>query len=393
MTVKRTPVESLRRMHRGLVLRLLRDRGPRPRADLARELNLSATTMTKVVGQLLDEGVIGEAPAAAEGPRVGRPSTSVSIRPDAAYVLAAQVGAGAVQLGLCDLRARPKHLTSFSFDVESESPEQVIARLGKTAKALVRRAKLEPARLIGAGIAVPGPVDPAQRRNVLSINLGWKDVAFSDLLEPWLDAPVIVDHNVRSMALAEARYSSREDADSLMYVYVHTGVGAGVVMGGQPFRPGPYGVTELGHLRVIEKGRRCACGATGCLETVASEPYITEQVRLLGMSAGAAGSPLAALADAARAGDEAAAQVLADLVSHLTTGLASAVNLLNPALIVLGGMFDDAPDQVFDLIRTSLYAKAFPVLRDATRVVRSSLGSPTGVVGGAAIALEHLFYQ
>ncbi|MCK2212578.1 ROK family transcriptional regulator [Actinomadura sp. ATCC 31491] len=356
-------------------MRSLRDDGPQPRADLARRLGLSATTMTKVVGQLLDEGLVAEGAVAGAGRRVGRPSTGIGIRADARHVIGVRVGAGAVELGLCDLRARVRESRSFAFDAAAESPERVAARIAEEASGLA--AAVPAGRLLGVGVAAPGPVDAARRRVVLSVNLGWRDVPFADLLERALGVPAVVDHNVRSMALAESRYGATGGADPLLYVHVRTGVGAGLVIGGQPFRPGPHGVTELGHLRVQEKGRPCACGATGCLETVVSEPYLA--ARLGRRSA----DLLAELDDA----------LLDEVAGHLSTGLAGAVNLLNPELILLGGIFGAAPEPVFDRVRAALRAKTFPVLRDLVRVGRPTLAGDAGVVGGAAVALDSFLYE
>ncbi|MFB4262766.1 ROK family protein [Nonomuraea sp. GTA35] len=383
-----TPVQDVRRLHRRLVLRTLRDHGPQPRADLARRLALSPTTMTKVVAQLLDEGLVREGATDGAGTRVGRPSTEVRLRADARQVIGVQVGAGLVRLGLCDLKARARNVRSFGFDLAGDPPGRVVARIAEAAAALAEEAG---DRLLGIGVAAPGPVDPGQRRNVLSVNLGWRDVEFGDPLERALGVPAVVDHNVRAMALAEARYGDTGGADPLLYVYVRTGVGAGLVIGGQPFRSGAHGVTELGHLRVVERGRPCACGATGCLETVAAEPYLAERARsLLGRDSA---DPLADLASAAGAGDERAGAALDEVVDRLATGLASAVNLLNPALILLGGAFRTAPEPVFDRVRQALRARAFPVLRDAVQVRRATLGPDAGVVGSAAVALDRLFYD
>lgn len=381
-----SPVRDVRRLHRRLVLRSLRDHGPQPRADLARRLGLSATTMTKVVAQLLDEGLAVEGDAA--GGRVGRPSTDVRLRADARQVIGVQVGAGTVRLGLCDLRARAREVRSFGFDVTGEPPERVVARIADAAAALAERAG---DRLLGIGVAAPGPVDPEQRRNLLSVNLGWRDVAFGDPLERALGVPAVVDHNVRAMALAEARYGDTGGADPLLYVYARTGVGAGLVIGGRPFRSGAHGVTELGHLRVVERGRPCACGASGCLETVAAEPYLAESARaVLGRDSA---DPLTELADATGDGDRRAGQVLDDLVDRLATGLAGAVNLLNPALILLGGVFRTAPDPVLDRVGDALRARVFPVLRDTVRVRRATLGPDAGVAGSAAVALDRFLYD
>ncbi|SPL89813.1 Mlc, transcriptional repressor of MalT (the transcriptional activator of maltose regulon) and manXYZ operon [[Actinomadura] parvosata subsp. kistnae] len=149
-----TPVQDVRRLHRRLVLRALRDHGPQPRADLARRLGLSPTTMTKVVGQLLGEGLVAEGATDGAGTRVGRPSTEVRLRTDARHVIGVQVGAGTVRLGRCDLKARPLEVRSFAFDLAGEPPERVVRRIAEAAAALAGD------RLLGIGVAAPGPVDP-----------------------------------------------------------------------------------------------------------------------------------------------------------------------------------------------------------------------------------------
>lgn len=363
--------QDLRAYNRGVVLRLLRDEGPLPRAELARRTGLSATTMTKVVAQLIDEGNIAERSVTdSAAPKIGRPATDVALVPGSAWVVGVQVGVGNVQIGLCDLLGRAQWTSGFEFDTDAPV-DQMLDELISTIDSLIKESGVR--RVLGIGVAAPGPVDPDHRVNLLSVNAGWRDVRFADRLEAALGLTTVVDHNVRAMALAEARYGCRER--NLLYIHVRTGLGAGVVLNGQPFQPGVYGVTELGHLRVVEKGRRCACGSTGCLETVVSEPYLAAR----------AGTPL-------MASIEAQPQLRDELVDYLTTGLAAAVNLLNPEHIRLGGIFCDAPDTLLDRIRDALREKTFPVLRDSVHLDRSSLGVDAGVAGGAAVALDRFFY-
>lgn len=370
------------------VLCTLRDHGPQSRVVLARRLDLSPTTVTKVVGRLIDEGFVAESGVEGRGSRVGRPSTHVTLVPTAAYVLGVQVGVGTVHIGLCDLHGRPRHATRIPFDPAADPPS-VLASLAAHANRLVKAAGVGPADILAAGVAAPGPVDRQRRRNLMALNLGWRDVAFSDHLEAALDVPTLVDHNVRAMALAEARHRRHQDADPLLYVYVRTGVGAGVVIDGEPFRPGAYGVSELGHVHVGGDERRCVCGASGCLETVVSEPRLAEWLTGVGDPVE---PPLVRLAAGVERGDPRATTAADNLVEHLGTGLACAVNLLNPRLLVLGGMFDDAPDLIVDRVRTAVHRKAFPILRDNLRVDRSALGADAGVAGGAALALDKYFY-
>jgi predicted NBD/HSP70 family sugar kinase len=372
------------------VLRALRDLGPQPRVTLARRLDLSPTTVTKVVAQLLDEGVVAEAGAAESRLRVGRPPTHVALVPTAAYVLGVQIGVGHVHIGLCDLVGRPYHTTSIAFDSNDPDPAPVLRATTTQLGAFVTRAGAGSERILAVGVVVPGPVDRHRRRTLMAINLGWRDVAISEHLETVLGVPTVVDHSVRAMALAEARHGGHRDADPLLYVYVRAGVGAGIVIDGEPFRPGTYGVLELGHMRVDDDGPPCVCGAHGCLETVVSEPRLLHRLRRLGDRTD---PPLAHLSARVEAGEPYARIVADDLVEHLSTGLACAANLLNPRIIVLGGMFDDAPHTIIGRIEAALHRKVFPVLRDDIRVTRSMLGPNAGISGAATVALDRYFYS
>ncbi|MFI6500479.1 ROK family protein [Nonomuraea typhae] len=211
---------------RGLVLRLLRDTGPLPRAELARRSGLSATTMTKVVAQLIDEGCVVE--SASTALRVGRPATDVALVPGSYWV----IGVGLGRIGLGDLLGRPHAARPLT----GELPQEI----GN----LLTDHGVDRARVLGVGVAVPEPPGPRLAER-LACSSGLAAVA---------------DHDARAMALAEARYGCR--ARDVLYVHVDKEVRAGAVLDGRPFGGG---VIDLGHLRVAEQGPACACGGTGCL--------------------------------------------------------------------------------------------------------------------------------
>ena len=389
--------------NRTTLLRLIRDHGPLPRVELAARSGLSPTTVTRAMGELLDAGYVAEVDGdhgGTRGGRVGRPAIDVALVPSARFVCAVQVGVGTAGVAVCDLLAHVVAEDTVGFG-RDDPPEAVLDAIVAGLESLLERARIPSERLVGVGVGAPGPVDRAQRVNLLSINLGWRDVPFSDRLERALGVPTVVDHNVRAMAVAEALYGVGRDANTLAFVYSKSGVGAGLVVDGQPYRGGTHGVTELGHLRVVGGDRPCACGSTGCLETVASEGYVSERAAELAAAdpdgplaaAAAAGrSPLQALPAAAEAGDPGAVAILDEVARHLATALASLVNLINTELIVLGGFFSDAGDPLLRPLREELRRQAFPVLRDSVRVERTSFGRLVGVVGAAAVALDRFVY-
>lgn len=369
--------------HHGSILRILRDIGPQSRAELARRTALSPTALTHLSGHLLKSGTVSELrqPQGGEAP-VGRPAVSLALVQDSRFVAGVHVGASAIHATITDLKAVIRKSAALDFAVAASEPAVVVEKVVQLVEELIEASGVDRSRLVGLGLAVPGPVDAERRRNLQAVNFSWKDVTFADQLESSLNMPVVVEHNVSAMALAESRYGIGRDATALLYIYLRTGLGAGLVINGMPFRPGGRGAVELGHIQVVEQGEPCACGNSGCLETFLSERALH---RALGPGAPPPGPLLAAIEKHPAAWDAA--------LRHLTTAVASATNLLNPDLVVFGGHLADAPEAFIDHVRRNVPPRVLSPMREELRIERSSLGAGAGAVGGAAAALDHFFYS
>jgi len=374
---------------RGQVLRLLQAEPGLTRIEVARRLRLSATTITRVVTQLIKEGCVSESGKVSRL-GTGRPGTEIFIEPLSYYVIGVQIGVGSVRLGVVDLLGQVHRQVQFRF-VPTSSAEPVLNRIAKTVPILIKKAKLDRSRLLGLGVAVPGPVDAAHRNLLMPINLEWREVPVADHLEGALGLPVVVDHNVRSMAVAEARFGAGRGLGSVAFIYLRVGLGAGLVVQGQAFQGGVHGALEIGHLRVVEGGKKCVCGGVGCLETVVSERSLRESLDKVGLPSDAE-NPLETLLRAGPDRPDAAAEV-DSLIQHLATGLSVLINLLNPELILLGGFFTGAPDDLVTRLTNATREAVFPTIRAAVHLQRSTLGLDAGINGGATIALDQLFYN
>lgn len=369
-------------LHHGSMLRILRDAGPLSRAALARRSRLSPTTLTHVTAQLLRDGVVMETETQATGHgAIGRPAQALRIVREARTVAGVNIGAGHVELTLSDLLASTKGWRSFGFDARQTEPGALVREVARHIGELSEEIQLDRSRLIGIGLSVPGPVDAARRNVQVAINVGWRDVPIADLLEQEIGHPVVIEHNVSAMALAESRFGIGRDVPALLFVYLRTGLGAGLVVDGALFRPGGHGAVELGHVQMTPKGARCACGNRGCLDTFVCEAALK---RAAGIRGPAPDQLMAEVEKNAAAWDS--------IVGHLTTGLASAVNLLTPDLIVLGGHLGAAPESLYRRLRADLPPRIMPHVRDLLDIRRSSFGLQAGAIGGATVALEHFFY-
>lgn len=387
MTPSSPPLRT-RGAHEGSVLKSLRDDGPTSRTKLSNITGLSPTTITKTVLPMLESGLLIERPDEYTG--LGRPAVTLVPDPDAVTVAGVQIGVGKVRLGLSNAEGVIRSSRTYSFDLHQPAPE-VLSDIADALTVLLEED--DGATCIGVGVGAPGPVDADRRRTILSINLGWRDVAISDLLETRIGLPVVVDHNVRSFALGEARYGDHR-ADSLAYVYVRTGVGFGIAVRGEPFYGGPGGGGEsyLGHLRVVENGLPCSCGARGCLETIVAEPYLDRELEAI-RGPSPAGAEIMRELHRIATNVSAAADLESTVIERLGEAVATIVNLFTPDLVLVGGALSALPPASLSRLDLATRERIFPLLRETLRVETASGDDNSLVRGAAAIALEVLHYS
>ncbi len=376
------------------------------RVRLSRLTGLSTTTITKLVGSLLEQGLVAEddRDAPANGRRgVGRPQTALRLLPESRWVIGVHLDIDQARLALADLRARPVYTRRLALK-PGASAEASLAAIAAAARALAAESGIDPARIIGLGAGVSGLVDPASGVNRFAPNLGWHDVPTAALLRQHTGLPVVVDNNVRAMALGEVMFGPARDVKTLAFVYARIGVGAGFTVGGQIYRGSGAGAGEIGHMTmIVDGGEVCRCGNTGCLETIFSEPALVrlayqqaerEPGGLLARLLAEPGSrPIEQVFAAARQGDAAALALLHDRARYVGAALANVVNIFNPERIVLGGLFVQGADLLLPPIEQTVRARAFAHLGERVVVQTASFGGQAGMVGAAALALDAFFYR
>lgn len=232
--------------------------------------------------------------------------------------------------------------------------------------------------VVGVGVVVPGVVDAHRGVAVYSENIGWHDIPFRSLVHDATGLPVGFGHDVRTAGLAEHRHGSGVGVDEFLFLPIGTGISAAMFAGGALIG-GPL-AGEIGHVNV-GTGRPCACGATGCLETIASTRAITRAYnwRTRGAVEGAVD-----VAAAARGGDRDAQAVWTEAVEALADALAIYVTLLAPQRVAVGGGLSRAGNQLIAPLRNALARRL--VWQHHPEIVTAALGSHAGQVGAALLA-------
>jgi glucokinase-like ROK family protein len=280
----------------------------------------------------------------------------------------------------------------------------VLTETSALVKKAIIQSGVDPQQVVGVGVGASGLVNPYTGVNVVAPNLGWRDVPMRDWFAEWLGLPVCVDNNVRAMALGEAMFGMDQAVHTLAFVYARIGVGAGFVVDGQLYRGSGAGAGEIGHTTIIpDGGDLCRCGNTGCLETLVSEPAIVRLAEELARQdrqsilathlQNGEGTAIERIFAAARAGDTATCAMLNERACYIGIALANLVNVLNPELIVLGGIFAQGQDLLLPLTESTLRQRAFANLGERVRLQTASFGRQAGVIGAAALALNAFFYQ
>ena len=239
---------------------------------------------------------------------------------------------------------------------------------------------------VAAGVAVPGIVDAERGIAVYAANLNWRDVPLRSLLGERLGGiPIALGHDVRTGGLAEGRIGAGRGADRFLFVPLGTGIAGAIGINGA-IEAGAHGCAgEIGHIVVRPDGPECGCGQRGCLETLASAAAVTRAW------AAASGNPEADAAHCAKAvesGDPAAAEVWHDAVDALAAGLVTAVTLLDPALLIIGGGLAEAGETLFTPLRAAVEERV--TFQKLPHIVPAALGDTAGCLGAGLLAWDLL---
>ena len=236
------------------------------------------------------------------------------------------------------------------------------------------------------GVGFGGPVDYERGVVLRSHHVqGWEGVPLRDELARRFHVPIVVDNDANAGTLGEWRFGAGRGFDDLLYVNVGTGIGGGVVAGGRLVRGAQNLAGEIGHTIVVRDGPACTCGKRGCLEACASGDALARRgTEALGRRV--TGKDLFALAEG---GDPAARRVLDEVIEDLAQGIGTAVGLLNPAAVIIGGGLSEAPEALFlDPLRRGVPRYCLGEAARNLRVEPAQLRYDAGVIGAVALALE-----
>lgn len=388
----------LRKVNLSAVLNNLRQYNSMSRTDLAELTGLNKATITRLVRDLLEHGLVRE--VGTRSSAIGSPSILLGLNPNAGYIIGLRLDVDCTLVILTDFAAKiiwhneEKHKPN-------DSQALIKSNILKLINAAIEHVPDNDRPILGLGLSLPGLVGEDKGNLLFAPNLGWSDVDFRAWLSEYFQFPIYADNDANLAALGETFFGAGRDCDYVLYINITYGVGAGIVLG-QEILAGNNGVAgEVGHMTVDPNGPLCKCGNQGCWETLISTPAIFQRIRQLieeghqsslsdGELTNFSHLSIPKVVQAAEDGDAVANQVLQETAKNIGLGLANLINILNPKRVILGGYLRPAYQTMLPDIVKTVSSRALKWSQDNTDIVIAHHGYEASLMGAIAMIYNHI---
>ncbi|MEV0719264.1 ROK family protein [Asanoa sp. NPDC050611] len=370
------------------------------RSKLASVTGLSNMTVANVCRRLLASGLIEEHGTRVSGP--GKPPGILRLNPAGGFSIGVHIDPAVITYVVVDLAGEVRDHTR-SGTPSAQDPQSVIDEMGRSIDALITTSGVDRSRVLGIGIATPGPVNIADGIVLNPPMLPhWHRVPLRTALSAATGLPVLLEKDVTAAAVAELWYADAGDSRDFAFMYYGTGLGTGIAVGGEVVRGVSSNAGDPGHMTVDPDGPECVCGRRGCVGYSAVPRALVERAQREGilpgtLPPGPAGIPeideaFSALAALARAGDARAHEVVADAARQIARAVVVLVNLLDIERVIFGGPFwSRIATIVLDVLPGVVRADPALVPPHDVRFTESVIPVDVAAVGAATLVFDGTF--
>lgn len=368
-------VDLVKQLNGAVVYRLIDQKGPISRIQIAEMSRLAPASVTKITRQLLERGLIKE--VAQQASTGGRRAISLTIESSAFQSVAVKIGRDKIELALLDLSGNVLGVHSEPFDYKDE--DGLLIGLKKYLHLFLAQYEAAMTELIAIAIVLPGLVNADHGIVEYMPNIFVKKLTLAQHIKNEFDVECFIGNDTRGQALAEHYFGASKNYHDSILVSVHNGTGAGIIVNGKVFLGYNRNVGEIGHIQIDPLGTQCQCGNFGCLETLVSNPAIIKQFKSL-IASGQQSTlsdkknvDIHDICQAAISGDELSQQVLLRVGQYLGRALAITVNLFNPQQIIISGAITEAKDIIFPTIQRYIENQTLTTFHQNLPIVEAEL--------------------
>lgn len=374
--------ELMKKINKEMVLNLIRERGPISRAELARISNMSSTSISRIVSEFSELGMVKETTVKSNG--VGRKAILLDIDPSSIYVIGIEIDHYVTKVSLVDFDGIIGTTQYINYDSHAVSYESVLNIVCDAVEGILSRHNYVKSKVIGIGIGVPGIIDTKKGTVVFSPQLGWKDVNVVSYFEEKIGFKTTIENVIKSRALAESVHGSTKGYKRTALINFGTGVGSALIVNEEIYRGITNSAGEIGHTTVDPNGRLCECGRLGCLQTYISEETLIQEAKIFKKL-----SNVKEIFDSAKSEEKWAITLLDRAYTYMGIAVCNVICMYNPDTVIISGKLIEESSETIDIIMEKVHKLIWDPFKNTYKIKGSNLGENAGILGVATLVMNN----
>ncbi|MNI21176.1 N-acetylglucosamine repressor [compost metagenome] len=382
--MKKHDQDFMKQQNRLTVFEIIKHNQPISRASIAKQTGMSPTTVSRIVGELAEQGYLLESEQVSVG--LGRRSTLLEMVDVSVLSVGVELDRHQMMVGIVDIQGNVVCSGKYARSAE-ESPDVTMTLIGEKINQLTLTNQIDSSRVIGIGVGLPGIIDNDAGVVVFSVQLGWKNVRLAERLKEITGYDVVVDNELKVKALAEHLQGATKGSSRTALLGFGHGVGSALIFDGEIYRGTTNSAGEIGHTTVDPNGMMCDCGKAGCLQTYINISSLLSEANKIRPI-----RTIEELFEARLAGERWACYLIERALMYIAITINNVVCMYNPDSVILSVELADKHPEIYEEIEKLCMSRfVWEPLRESFSIVRSELQEQGVMIGSGLLSQIRLF--
>lgn len=379
--IKKRDQEYIKQNNLKMILDIIKSKRSISRAEIVKITNMSPTSVSRIVGSLIDLGLVKETETSSGG--VGRKAILLDLDLESVMTIGVYINKHIINVGIVNFGGEILYKDKIELKPKDIHPDILISKACELIRDTIKNSKINSSKIIGIGVSLPGIINSKNGEVIFSAPLSWENVHIAQAIESELNIKTIVDNDVKLEALAESLYGVGKNSGKTALVNFGRGVGSALIIDGEIFRGVTNIAGEIGHITIDPNGILCECGRRGCLQTFIVEDNLIEEANKVKKIV-----DIKEIFEAAHNGENWAASILERAVTYMCVTINNIVCMYNPDTIVLSGSLIEAYPEILNAVEEKCKTFIWSPLRGTFKILYSELKRESDIIGPSTLALN-----
>lgn len=373
--------DYIKRENQKIIVDVIKNNRPISRADIAKITDMSATTVGRIVSELIDCGFVKETSLTSSG--VGRKAILLDIDVNTIINVGVNLTKYFYEIGIVDFDGKIIEYKRINLDTSKYQPDTVIEMISMSINKEIEQSSIEQINIKGICIGVPGMVDFNKGKVILSAQLGWQNIDVAYKVTKLTNINTIIDNSLKLKALAETIYGTAKSSGKIAVISIGDGVGSALIIDGELYRGSNNSAGEVGHTTVEPYGMLCECGKRGCLQTyIAKGALLKEANKFKNIS------NVNEIVKAFEARETWAINILEMAATYIGITINNIICMYNPDTVILSGELIEEQPKIIEIIESKLTFSIWEPFKDTFNIEYSKLRNEGIIIGAASLSIK-----